>query len=297
MSEKGRLFPRHLSTGEQQRVGIARAVVNRPRIILADEPTGNLDPYLSRQVMSLFHQFCDLGSTVLVASHDIDLIKDQGCRILHLSQGALVQDTVGSPEVFHVMVRDTKTQDARGVESPLTVDRPKVGRLRAWFADHGRVVSDTSLFVSQRLMSSFLVWLMIGVALTLPGLLWIAQSNAQAFSQQWPGSAGLTVYMKLAASEPVIEDMEGRLKREAGVERVILTTPDQALQELLEQSGESAFLRDAMAAVGSNPLPASYAVVLNDRSSYLQPDALRRKLLAETGVDDVVIEMTWLEQP
>lgn len=194
------------------------------------------------------------------------------------------------------MVRDIKTQDVRGVESPLTVDRPKVGRLRAWFADHGRVVSDTSLFVSQRLMSSFLVWLMIGVALTLPGLLWIAQSNAQAFSQQWPGSAGLTVYMKLAASEPVIEDMEGRLKREAGVERVILTTPDQALQELLEQSDESAFLRDAMAAVGSNPLPASFAVVLNDSSSYLQLDALRRKLLAETGVDDVVIEMTWLER-
>lgn len=93
LSDKGSLFPRHLSTGEQQRVGIARAVVTRPSIILADEPTGNLDPFLSRQVMALFHQFRDLGSTVLVASHDIDLIKDQGCRILHLSQGSLVQDT------------------------------------------------------------------------------------------------------------------------------------------------------------------------------------------------------------
>mgnify|MGYP000280085980 CR=1 FL=1 len=93
LSDKGGLLPRHLSTGEQQRVGIARAVVTRPRIILADEPTGNLDPFLSRQVMALFHQFRDLGTTVLVASHDIDLIKDQGCRILHLSQGALVQDT------------------------------------------------------------------------------------------------------------------------------------------------------------------------------------------------------------
>lgn len=98
LSDKGHLFPRHLSTGEQQRVGIARAVVNRPRIILADEPTGNLDPYLSRQVITLFHQFRDLGSTVLVASHDIDLIKDQGCRILHLSQGELVQDTANSEQ-------------------------------------------------------------------------------------------------------------------------------------------------------------------------------------------------------
>ena len=194
------------------------------------------------------------------------------------------------------MAADTKVKDGRDAESPLIVERPKVGRLRAWFADHGRVVSDTSLFVGQRLMSSFLVWLMIGVALTLPGLLWIAQSNAQAFSQQWPGSTGLTVYMKLAVPEPLINDMEKRLQREAGVERVLLTTPDQALQELLEQSDESAFLRDAMGAVGSNPLPASFAIVLNDSSSYLQLDALRRKLMSETGVDDVVIEMTWLER-
>lgn len=97
LSDKGGLFPKYLSTGEQQRVGIARAVVNRPSIIIADEPTGNLDPYLSRQVMALFHQFRDLGSTILVATHDIDLIKDQGCRILHLSQGELVQDT-SSPQ-------------------------------------------------------------------------------------------------------------------------------------------------------------------------------------------------------
>ncbi|NCF77376.1 MAG: hypothetical protein GWP45_09300 [Proteobacteria bacterium] len=194
------------------------------------------------------------------------------------------------------MAGDTKAEDGRDGESPLAVERPKGGRLQAWFADHGRAASDASLFVSQRLISSFLVWLMVGVALTLPGLLWIAQSNVQAINQQWQGSAGLTVYMKLAASQQLIDDMEIRLNRETGVERVIRTTPDQALQELLEQSDESAFLRDAMAAVGSNPLPASFAVVLNDSSSYLQLDALSRKLSAQTGVDDVVIEMTWLER-
>jgi len=194
------------------------------------------------------------------------------------------------------MAGDAKAQDGQGVERPLTVQRPQGRRLHAWFADHGRVASDTSLFVSQRLMSSFLVWLMIGVALTLPGLLWIAQSNAQAFNQQWQGSAGLTVYMKLAASEQSIDDMETRLNGEIGVERVIRTTPDQALQALLEQSDDSAFLRDAMAAVGGNPLPASFAVVLNDSSTYLQLDALSRKLSAQIGVDDVVIEMTWLER-
>jgi cell division transport system ATP-binding protein len=87
--EKERLFPVHLSTGEQQRVGIARAVVNRPRILLADEPTGNLDPDLSRDIMDLFRQFHQVGTTVIIASHDQALIESMGVRIVVLSHGKL----------------------------------------------------------------------------------------------------------------------------------------------------------------------------------------------------------------
>jgi cell division transport system ATP-binding protein len=83
--------PISLSTGEQQRVGIARAVVHKPRILLADEPTGNLDPELSAEIMSLFGQFNDVGVTVLIATHDIGLISPMGCRELHLHQGRLVE--------------------------------------------------------------------------------------------------------------------------------------------------------------------------------------------------------------
>lgn len=71
---KERAMPITLSGGEQQRVGIARAVVNKPGILLADEPTGNLDPDLSRDIMQLFTQFNQVGVTVLIASHDLDLI-------------------------------------------------------------------------------------------------------------------------------------------------------------------------------------------------------------------------------
>ena len=85
-------FPRHLSTGEQQRVGIARAVVTRPKILLADEPTGNLDPDLSRYIMRLFARFNQVGTTVIVASHDVSLIESMGARILHLEQGRIVED-------------------------------------------------------------------------------------------------------------------------------------------------------------------------------------------------------------
>jgi cell division transport system ATP-binding protein len=89
---KETLMPRLLSTGEQQRVGIARAVVTRPKILLADEPTGNLDPELSRDIMNLFRQFHQIGTTVVVASHDRDLIESMGMRIIELSQGSMVSD-------------------------------------------------------------------------------------------------------------------------------------------------------------------------------------------------------------
>ena len=93
LSGKELLFPRHLSTGEQQRVGIARAVVNRPKILLADEPTGNLDPDLSRHIMELFARFNQVGTTVIVASHDINLIAEMGYRTLRLEQGQIVADS------------------------------------------------------------------------------------------------------------------------------------------------------------------------------------------------------------
>lgn len=82
--------PITLSGGEQQRVGIARAVVNRPPILLADEPTGNLDPSLSLEIMALFRRFNQVGVTVLIASHDLELIRSMGQRILELRSGRLV---------------------------------------------------------------------------------------------------------------------------------------------------------------------------------------------------------------
>jgi len=85
-----RAFPITLSGGEQQRVGIARAVVNKPKLLLADEPTGNLDPDLSRDIMQLFEQFNQVGVTVLIASHDLDLISRMPYPQLHLEHGQLL---------------------------------------------------------------------------------------------------------------------------------------------------------------------------------------------------------------
>lgn len=90
---KEKKYPITLSGGEQQRVGIARAVVNKPPLILADEPTGNLDPELSAEIMKLFQDFSDVGVTVLIATHDIALISQLPYRVLTLKSGKLISDT------------------------------------------------------------------------------------------------------------------------------------------------------------------------------------------------------------
>ncbi len=84
--------PVTLSTGEQQRVGIARAIVTRPALLIADEPTGNLDPQLAKEIMALFAEFQQVGTTVLVASHDLMLIKGMKKRVLVLDHGRMVDD-------------------------------------------------------------------------------------------------------------------------------------------------------------------------------------------------------------
>jgi len=93
---KEKKYPIMLSSGEQQRVGIARAVVNKPPLLLADEPTGNLDPELSREIMLLFEQFSQVGVTLLIASHDLALIRRLQHRMLTLSKGYLVGDGVAN---------------------------------------------------------------------------------------------------------------------------------------------------------------------------------------------------------
>ena len=92
---KEKYHPLELSGGEQQRVGIARAVVHKPVLLLADEPTGNLDTSLAWEIMSLFEAFNRVGVTVLIASHNMELISRMQHRLLVLNNGRLMSDTQG----------------------------------------------------------------------------------------------------------------------------------------------------------------------------------------------------------
>ncbi len=92
LGDRGKALPTQLSAGEQQRVGIARALVGEPRLLVADEPTGNLDPTLAGEIMALFAALPERGTSVLVASHDLGLVKRMKKRVLVLDDGRLVDD-------------------------------------------------------------------------------------------------------------------------------------------------------------------------------------------------------------
>lgn len=92
LKDKALQYPADLSTGQQQRVGIARAVVHRPALLLADEPTGNLDPRLAAEIMGVFEDINRLGTTVLIASHDLALIARMRHRMLTLQRGRIIAD-------------------------------------------------------------------------------------------------------------------------------------------------------------------------------------------------------------
>src|SRR5438876_5445701 len=95
-----RMLPLELSVGEQQRVGIARAVVSKPPVLIADEPTGNLDPDLALEVMRLFRRFQDVGVTVVVATHDLHIVREFGARELVIENGQIQGDAGGQLPSF-----------------------------------------------------------------------------------------------------------------------------------------------------------------------------------------------------
>ena len=95
LEDKARSFPNELSGGEQQRVAIARALVNNPETIIADEPTGNLDPERSWELMELLVRINELGTTVLVVTHEKDLVNQFSKRVVTIDQGRIISDQIG----------------------------------------------------------------------------------------------------------------------------------------------------------------------------------------------------------
>ncbi|MGR4010675.1 cell division ATP-binding protein FtsE [Leucobacter sp. 1207-22] len=129
LAGKAKRYPHELSGGEQQRVAIARAIVNKPAILLADEPTGNLDPATSLGIMQLLKAINAAGTTVVMATHEAAFVDIMRQRVIELSQGVLVRDEVGGGygETASIPIADLSTATAQALRAPEEVVRAALG--------------------------------------------------------------------------------------------------------------------------------------------------------------------------
>lgn len=123
LSDKADNLPNQLSTGERQRVAIARALVNNPSVIIADEPTGNLDPVLSGEIMSLFDKINSLGATVVVVTHDLELVHQFDHRVVTIQEGKIVSDVPSRAKAQELLAQEE-------AEEALELPKPIVSKIQ-----------------------------------------------------------------------------------------------------------------------------------------------------------------------
>jgi cell division transport system permease protein len=187
--------------------------------------------------------------------------------------------------------RTPKVTDPWAAESPAGV-AALGARMRRWGRDHRRVARESLLYVSGRLGASLLVWLLIGIALALPGGLYLLQTNLTHMTQDWEGRPGISAYFEADAPARLAEELRDELAADAAVERVTLVTAEAALAEFQQFADVS----DALAHLDTNPLPASLRIVLRDSSDVDAFDQMATRLRAHAGVAEVSIEKTWLQR-
>lgn len=164
--------------------------------------------------------------------------------------------------------------------------------LGAWGRDHWRLARDSGAYISGRLGTSFLVWLLIGIALALPAGLYLIQINLAVMGEQWQGRPGLTVYFASGVEQTLGVELEQEMAGRGEIESAALVTPQEALQDFQAFAG----IEDALALLDENPLPMSLSLVLVEGLEAAELELLAAQLGTRTGVSEVVIERTWLER-
>ena len=265
-----------LSTGEQQRVGIARAVVYRPPILIADEPTGNLDPDLSLEVMQLFKRMNQVGVTVLIASHDRGLVEQFAARVFHLKAA---------------IWRNQERPMASPTENRGAAARGKRGGIKAWVRDHVRVAVTSFGRLYRHAGTSLMTAAVIGISLSLPAALQVLVGNARAVSGSWEGAARISVYLKSSVSDADARALADTVAEMRAWRTCSTSAPDQALAEFKQLSG----FADAVSVLDKNPLPAVLVVRPMDRSPDTAAD-LQHQLAGNPQVDQVRLDLQWLKR-
>ncbi len=177
----------------------------------------------------------------------------------------------------------------RRSKDPWPPVRPGLG---AWWRDHLRIARETVHFVSARLGTSLLVWLLVGIALALPAGLFLLQQNLAEMTEAWDGRPGLTAYFDLDVDPEEIDAAVASLAAKSQVEAVRVTDREAALAEFRAFTD----LANALDLLDSNPLPASLKATLISDVSLEDLEALRELADGLAGVAEVVVEKTWLER-
>ena len=200
--EKSR--PLELSTGEQQRVGIARSIVAKPSLLIADEPTGNLDPQLALEIMNLFKRFNEVGVTVVIATHDVHLIEQFGARRIVLSDGRV----------------DVKIQ--------------------AYFARHAQTLIGSLGRIVHHPFATLMTMGVVAVALALPLFLNLLLTNVRTATGNWNEAFDLSVYMDKQAGAARTATLAKQLRQRGDVAAVRVITADAGAGGISQRPRDSA---------------------------------------------------------
>ncbi len=205
-------YPRQLSGGEQQRVTLARALVCDPRIILADEPTGNLDPELSAEILALLREIHAQGTTVIVATHDRAIIESLGGRVLLLHRGRLVADGYRAPVA---VVPPPYAAAVAAAIAEGAARRARADDVRRRHAEGAlRFFQALSYFVTEAFVSLARSWKVsvaaiaaIGVSLFLCGAFLVLFRNLSRTVEQWQQEVAVVVYLPRDVERAQVEDL------------------------------------------------------------------------------------------
>ena len=229
--EKEDYLPDELSTGEQQRLGLARAVVNKPVLLLADEPTGNLDPDLSREIMQLFSDFNNVGTTVLIATHDIALIKEFNQPVLHIEQGVLTEvpsELYTRGEYDEAVDVDPTTTNPSPVIDPVMkeehyakwnnnphAERRETGSFgfSTYLAQHRHALRHGLRQITKNPLGSLMTIAVISITLVLPAGLLLILSNIQQNTAMWQTTTSISVYLQPSSAIVPLRKRNKRCKK------------------------------------------------------------------------------------
>ena len=258
--------------GEQQRVGIARAVVARPEFLIADEPTGNLDPQLSSEIMSLFEAFNQVGVTV------------PDCHTRY------ALDLPTSPSNCPPSVRAAWSRVMHHEIYPCFASDPCGVGGRLWLLQHQSAAASSWKKLQERPLSTFMTWLLVALSLALPASLLLTVNNLNSVTSHFERPPQFSLLLTEQMDLDDATHLQQAITNWPEVARVKLIPRDEALSQFIALTG----LNPLLESLPRNPLPHTLLVSLHNTAPEKDSTLLAKRLESSNGVDQVVLDTLWM---